>query len=92
MIADDIVEAIGALAEEMGDTDCGEILVRLGVAPDEIRRVAQVAQWSVERVERSLVLMILDGLPAMNPLTQLPVAAWLDGFTTGLAVARRSSS
>lgn len=93
MIADDVVETIGALAEEFGDSDVGEILVGLGMAPDELARFTMVAKWSVERVERSLALMALDGLlrddPAMvAAMLQSPIAAWLDGFAVGVSVAR----
>lgn len=90
MTADDVVEMIGALAEEMGDADAGEILVRLGVAPESVLRLGMVAGWSVERLERALALMRADGLRAIPP-SKLPWAAWLDGFAVGLALGQRRS-
>jgi hypothetical protein len=91
MLANDVVEMIGELAEEYGDADAGEILVALGVAPDEILRLGMVAGWSVERLERALVLMVIDGERAIPP-SKIPWAAWLDGFTIGLALGQRRSS
>jgi hypothetical protein len=88
VIVNDIVEMIGSLAEEWGDSTMDEILVGLGLAPDETGRMLMCALWSAERVERSLVLMTLDGLDAMP---QVPAAAWLDGFAIGLALARREA-
>lgn len=83
MIANDAVDAIGRLAERFGDADMQTILVGLGLAPDEGVRMMMVAKWSVERVERSLLLMTLDGLPAMR---EMGPACWLDGFAIGLAM------
>ena len=90
MIANDVVEVIGELAEEMGDTEVGEILVRLGMAPDELDRMLMVALWSVERVERALDA---DGAEDAAGRKRIDAAAaWLDGFAIGLRVARRDAS
>lgn len=93
MIADDVVETIGRLADRFGASDVSQILIGLGLAPDELKRFSQVAAWSVDRVERSLVLLAVEGLLNDDPgmlaaLMQVPVASWLDGFAVGLAVGR----
>jgi hypothetical protein len=91
VIANDVVEAIGKLAEEHRDSEIGDILIALGCAPDEVRRLSLVAAWSVERVERSLVAMAIDGLlgddpGALRSIAQVPIASWLDGFAVGFSV------
>lgn len=88
MIATDVVEVIGELADRFGEADVGEILVRIGVAPDEVNRFVALGMWSSQRVREALDAAQADGRPGQRDDA---AAAWLDGFVIGLVTARRDA-
>lgn len=90
VLADDVVRVIGDLQAEDPDATFETILVRLGIAPDEVARLMMVGAWSIDRLEKGMVLdAVRAALRGEDPPTPpAMLLAWCDGFAIGLAAAR----
>lgn len=83
MIANDVIEALIDLVAQNGDdATAADLLVSVGLAPDEVRRIGALALWRRSH---------LRGNPTVDQM-EMESALWIDGFLLGIATSRRLAS
>lgn len=86
MIASDLTDELDRMLREHGrEAIAADVLVRMGVAPDELDAVIQVMlERALQITEGDLTCYSAD-----EALLQAVGVSWLDGFLVGWSLSRR---